>query len=110
MAGMPKQQVGVYSTPSTSQTPVPHEPVDIHYYLTEGLEGAVREKYIDDHTFTTAINSQTNTLQASPGTASQYVVFSSVSQDQLTKIDNIRDTHYKRLRFMYLDEHQVLIV
>ncbi|RPA95741.1 hypothetical protein L873DRAFT_1603355, partial [Choiromyces venosus 120613-1] len=41
---------------------------------------------------------------------SPYVVFSPVMQAQLANIERVRDTRYKRLRFMYLNDPKALIV
>ncbi|RPA92418.1 hypothetical protein L873DRAFT_1709892, partial [Choiromyces venosus 120613-1] len=39
----------------------------------------------------------------------QYMVFSPVTQDKLTAIGHLRDTHHKGLRFLYLNHEQALI-
>jgi len=52
--------------------------------------------------------SQTRAVEA--GNGGKYVVFTSVSEEQLTTIDKLYNDHYKRLRFMYLEHQQTLIV
>jgi len=52
--------------------------------------------------------SQTRAAEA--GNGGKYVVFTSVSEEQLTTIDKLCNDHYKRLRFMYLEHQQTLIV
>ncbi|KAG0126010.1 hypothetical protein HOY82DRAFT_508786 [Tuber indicum] len=44
------------------------------------------------------------------GNASEYVIFSPVTEKQLERIEKIRDTNYKELRFTYLKHPQELIV
>ncbi|KAG0638004.1 hypothetical protein HOY80DRAFT_1002110 [Tuber brumale] len=80
----------------------------MHYYLTEGLQDAEHREYIDTHSFAGAVESQTKVAEATSGV--KYVVFSPVSEEQLTKVDKLRDDRYKRLRLMYLEEQQTLIV
>lgn len=98
--------------PSTYQTRALSGLPDMHYYLTEGLEGVEHQEYGDMQSFTRAIDSQANQLY--PGNAdespSQYMVFSHVTQEDLYKIEHVRDTHYKRLRFLYLNDPKALIV
>ena len=87
----------VYPTPSisqaSSQAPSPSSPLDMHYYLPEGLEDAVHRIFIDNRSFAGAVRSQRNALRASNG--GQYLVFSPVTESQLAKIEQIRDTLQK---------------
>jgi len=59
-----------------------------------------------------AIDSQASRLgSGNPDeSASQYIVFSHVTQEELSNIDPIRDTNHKRLRFLYVNEPKALIV
>lgn len=79
----------------------------MHYYLTEGLAGAVHKKFVDNRTFAGAIKAQTNALKIRNG---WYLIFSPVTESQLAEIQRLRDTRYKRLRFFYLNEPETLIV
>jgi len=122
MATKPDKQAQAifYPTPSTSgvtsraisqdpsRAPSPSAPIDMQYYLTEGLKDAEHRKYIDNRSFAGAVKSQTRAAEA--GSGGKYVVFTSVSEEQLTTIDKLRNDHYKRLRFMYLEQQQTLIV
>ena len=103
-------QIGLHPSPSTSQpeAPSPINPLEMHCYLTEGLENAVHRRFIDSRSFSGAVRSQRNALTASNG--GQYLVFSPVTEPQFAKIDQLRDRHYRRLRFMYLTEAQTLVV
>jgi len=80
----------------------------MHYYLTEGLQEAAQREYIDNHSFAEAVESQINLVKA--GNGGKYMVFSRVSKDELTKIDQIRDAKYKSLRFLYHAHQQTLVV
>jgi len=103
---------GVYPTPpisqSSSQVPSPSRSRDMHYYLTVGLAGAVHRKFVDNRTFAGAIKAQTNALKKIRN--GQYLIFSSVTESQLAKIERLRDTRYRSLRFFYLNEPETLIV
>jgi len=105
-------QPSVYPTPpisqSSSQVPSPSRPRDMHYYLTEGLAGAVHRKFVDNRTFAGAIKAQMNALKKIRN--GQYLIFSSVTESQLAEIQRLRDTRYKGLRFFYLNEPETLIV
>ncbi|KAG0123935.1 hypothetical protein HOY82DRAFT_494705 [Tuber indicum] len=80
----------------------------MHYCLAEGLGEAAHNQYIDNRSFMAAVEWRMKELKA--GRGGQYVVFSPISEDQLTKIDEYRDNHYKQLRFTYLKYQQTLIV
>jgi len=80
----------------------------MHYYLTEGLEDAVHREFVDNHSFAGAVKSQTTALSIRNG--GQYLAFSPVTEPQLAKIEELRDTRYKQLRFFYLYQPQTLIV
>jgi len=82
-------------------------PFDMHYYLTEGLEGVEHQKY-RGATFTQAVDRAREVAVNSTG--GQYIVFSSVQQKNLAYINRTRDAHYKGLRFLYLDDEETLIV
>ncbi|PWW77597.1 hypothetical protein C7212DRAFT_179794 [Tuber magnatum] len=82
----------------------------MNYYLNDGLEGVERRQYRDARSFTRAINSQADKLGSGNLNSGQYAVFSPVSQDQLTNLECIRDTRYKSLRFLYLNDAETLIV
>ena len=68
----------------------------------------VRRQFKDNRSFAGAVKSQMNPKRACNG--GQYIVFSPVSEEQLTKIERLRDASYKQLRFMYLIDKQALIV
>ena len=80
----------------------------MHYYLTEGLEDAVHREFVDNRSFAGAVKSQTTALSIRTG--GQYLVFSPVTETQLAKIEELRDTRYKQLRFFYLYQPQTLVV
>jgi len=82
----------------------------MHYYLTEGLEGVEHQQYRGGASFKKAIQSKIDELLSVNPKAGQYVVFSSVNQSNLAYINRIRDTNYKGLRFLYLDNEETLIV
>ncbi|KAG0644708.1 hypothetical protein HOY80DRAFT_939012 [Tuber brumale] len=100
-----------YPTTSASQaashTLPPIRPIDVNYYLTAGIRGG-HWRYIDNRAFAGAIRSQTRSARA--GYGGNYLVVSSVTANDLARIENLRDEHYKQLRFMYLDQAQALIV
>ena len=81
----------------------------MHYYLTEGLEGVEHKKYRGGATFTKAIDDRFTEV-AINSMGGQYIVFSMVQQKNLAYINRIRDTNYKGLRFLYLDNEETLIV
>ncbi|RPA99819.1 hypothetical protein L873DRAFT_859704 [Choiromyces venosus 120613-1] len=106
MAVMPSPQAG------TMQHPLPPGPLQRVYLSTwsitsEKLEGVARRPYHSPASFSKAIEEQAE-LQL--GNVGQYTVFCPVTQEQLTKIDGIRETRYKSLRFMYLKDAVTLIV
>ena len=84
----------------------------MHYYLTEGLEGVEHHEYRDMHSFTKAIDLQASQLRSGNAdeSPSQYMVFSHVTPEELYKIEHVRDTQYKGLRFLYLNDPKALIV
>ena len=94
------------ASPATTVSPAPElsGPIDMRYYLTEGLEGAEHQKYSGGPAFTEAIESKAGELRG------QYVVFSSVGQKDFARVNRIRDADYKGLRFLYLDNEETLIV
>ena len=98
---MPAENVGALS-------PEPSARHDMHYYLTEGLEGVEHQQYRGVRSFIRAIESQAKELRS--GNAGQYAIFSPVTQDQLAAIERIRDTHHKGLRFNYFNSVETLIV
>jgi len=107
MAAMP------YPTPSDSSQPIePERPLDLQYYLTEGLEGVEHHNYRDIRTLKEAVNSRADTPRSDKADESlpPYLIFSPVTPRQLANIDRLRKTCYKDLRFLYLNEPQVLIV
>ncbi|RPA96288.1 hypothetical protein L873DRAFT_1744025 [Choiromyces venosus 120613-1] len=112
MAAVPAPHVRVSPTPTAPQPPDPSGPLDMHYYLTEGLEGVEHQEYRDMRSFTRAIDSQA--AESGAGNADEYpcpyMVFSPVTRDQLANIERVRDTRYKRLRFMYLNDPKALII
>jgi len=109
---MATKRLSLPPIPSTYQTRTLSELHNMHYYLTEGLEGAKHREYCDVHSFTRAINSQGSKLLSGNAdeSLSPYMVFSHVTQEELYKIEHVRDTHYKGLRFLYLNDPKVLIV
>ena len=107
MATMPAQQAGV---PSASQSSAPGATLDMDYYLNEGLEGVERQKYRGTREFTYAIESKLTELGLGDWNGGQYLVFTSVTEDKFTKLHRYRRRYHKSLRFMYLEEKEVLIV
>ncbi|CUS15112.1 unnamed protein product, partial [Tuber aestivum] len=57
--------------------------------------------------FAGAVKSQTNALRIRNG--GQYLVFSPVSEEQLAKIERLRDANYKQLHFLYVNQAQTLV-
>ena len=110
MATMPAQQAGVCPAPSASQGSAPGATLDMDYYLNEGLEGVERQKYRGTREFTYAIESKLTELGLGDWKGGQYLVFTSVTQGEFTELDRYRDRYHKSLRFMYLEEKEVLIV
>lgn len=84
----------------------------MHYYLTEGLQGVEHHEYCNVHSFTRAIDSQASKLHSDNAdeSLSQYMVFSHVTQEELYKLEQVRNTHYKGLRYLYLNDPKTLIV
>ncbi|KAG0136654.1 hypothetical protein HOY82DRAFT_549483 [Tuber indicum] len=111
MSAVPAQKVGDSAAPAAPQ---PWEPIalDTDYYLTKGLEDAEHLEYRNRDSFTGAIDSRAGELSSGGADESQcpYLILSPVTQTQLAIIENIRDTSYKRLRFLYLNDPQALIV
>ncbi|CUS12724.1 unnamed protein product [Tuber aestivum] len=97
-------------TASSSKKPESNQSVDIGYYLNEGLEGTERQQYHDVPSFARAIKSQADHLRAGNLIVGQYAVFSSVTSEELTKLEQNRDTNRKSLRFLYLNDVETLIV
>jgi len=84
----------------------------MHYYLTEGLEGVEHYEYCDIRSFKGAVDSQAEAFCSGKAdeSPSPYLIFSPVTPHQLAKIDSVRKTHYKKVRILYLNEPEVLIV
>jgi len=84
----------------------------MHSYLTEGLEGVQHHEYRDIRSFKGAVDARADLWHS--GEADErlppYLIFSPVTPHQLATIDHFRESCYKRLRFLYLEEPQVLIV
>jgi len=112
MSSMPAEQMGVPPIPSAIQSLAPSRLPDMHYYLSKGLEGVEHQEFCDLQSFMGAIESQAKKLRSANADEypSLYMVFSPVTQDQLANIEHVRDTHYKSLRFMYLNDPKALIV
>ncbi|PUU83431.1 hypothetical protein B9Z19DRAFT_1119267 [Tuber borchii] len=70
-------------------------PAEARYYLEEGLEGVERHEYRSVRSFVTTITKHMDEFQF--GGAAQYAVYSPVSDEEFTKIDNARDRHLKGL-------------
>ncbi|PUU80433.1 hypothetical protein B9Z19DRAFT_975013 [Tuber borchii] len=70
--------------------------------------GVDRLQYGGSHWFKAAINKQISGFLFNG--AAQYVVFSPVTQKDLEEINNIRDAHYRGLRFMYIGSERTLII
>ena len=84
-------------------------PAEALYYLEEGLEGVKRHQYRSVRSFITTISKQIKEFQF--GGAAQYAVYSPVSDEEFTKIDNARERDLKGgLKFLYLTNERVLIV
>ena len=100
------------SSPTLSASPILElcGPLNMHYYyLTEGLEGVEHKKYRGGATFTKAIDDKFTEV-AINSMCEQYIVFSSVQKKNLAYINRIRDTRYKGLHFLYLENEETLIV
>ena len=110
MSAVPGPQVDFSSTTTASLTQELSGPLDMHYYLTEGLEGVEHQKYCGRASFTKAIELKIDESRLVNSKGGQYVVFSSVEKKHLAYINRIRDTNYKGLRFLYLDNEKTLIV
>lgn len=109
---MPTKRLSLRPIPSAYQTRALSGLPDMHYYLTKGLEGVEHHEYRDIHSFTRAIDSQAGQLRSCEADElpTKYMVFSHVTQEEFSNIDHVRDTQYKGLRFLYLDDPKVLIV
>ncbi|KAG0134132.1 hypothetical protein HOY82DRAFT_602978 [Tuber indicum] len=81
-------------------------------YFTEGLEGANHLEYQGIDSFTTAIESQLEKLRSgnTNGYTIQYLIVTLVTQHELAKVQQIRDSYLKGLRFMYLNDTKTLII
>ena len=110
MSAVPGPQVDFSPTTTASLTQELSGPLDMHYYLTEGLEGVEHQKYCGRASFTKAIELKIDESRLVNSKGGQYVVFSSVEKKHLAYINRIRDTNYKGLRFLYLDNEKTLIV
>ncbi|KAG0138636.1 hypothetical protein HOY82DRAFT_476103 [Tuber indicum] len=82
----------------------------MHYYLTEGLGGTEHREFINNSSLAAVVRWQTTALREGQG--AHYLVFSPVTEAQLTEIDGLRlrDTGYERLRFLHLNQEHVLII
>ncbi|PUU80731.1 hypothetical protein B9Z19DRAFT_1191630 [Tuber borchii] len=98
----------------SSQTKKPEAALDIQVYLTEGLEGVEHHEYDDIRSFKGPVNAQAkaflNAKDDESSSPSPYLIFSHVTPHQLGTIDKIRKTQYKKVRILYLEEREVLIV
>ena len=112
MAAVHTQQGDVSLTPGSPQQIERMSPREMHYYLTEGLEGVEHEEYLGIRSFKRAVDSRVDAVCSgkSDQCSTPYLLFRPVTQHQLEIIERVRDTHYKRLRFLYLNELQALIV
>ncbi|KAG0133074.1 hypothetical protein HOY82DRAFT_669170 [Tuber indicum] len=113
MPAMLAQQADAYPTPPDSSQPIePARPLDMHYYLTEGLEGVEHHEYHDIRSFKGAVDSRSDAMCL--GKADEflppYLILSPVTPRQLANIDQVRKTRYKNLRILYLNEPKTLIV
>ena len=108
MAALSAKQADAAPTPNTPQHIERKSPLDMHYYLTEGLEGVKHHEFRDIQSFKGAVDAlrSGNVDECFP----PYLIFSPVTTRQLAKIDRFRETGYKRLRILYLNEPKVLIV
>lgn len=108
MAALSAKQADVAPTANTPQHIERKRPLDMHYYLTEGLEGVEHHEYRDILSFKRALDA----LRSGKADEyfSPYLIFSPVTPRQLANIDRLRETGYKRPRFLYLNEPKVLIV
>lgn len=99
-----------YASGSASGSPeqIKFAPAEVHCYLEEGLNGVQRYQYRNASSFITATNKQIREFQL--GGAAQYAIFSPVTDEEFTKIDNTRNRHNKGLRFLYLANEKTLIV
>jgi len=110
MAATATQGMDVSLISSNAQTPQTSVPLDTHYYLTEGLEGIERQQYRSTRSFSKAIDKLKDEFRSGNSSARQYLVFISVTQEQLEKIHHLRETRLKGLGTMYLKNEEVLIV
>ena len=110
MATPATQEANVLSISSNAQTPQPSAPLDIHYYLTVGLEGIERQQYRSARSLRKAIDKLHDEFDSGNSSASQYLVFVSVTQEHIEKIERLSKTHFKGLSTMYLKSEEVLIV
>ena len=83
MAATATQGVDVSLISSNAQTPQTSVPLDTHYYLTEGLEGIERQQYRSTRSFSKAIDKLKDEFRSGNSSARQYLVFVSVTQEQL---------------------------
>jgi len=112
MAAVHTEQGDVSPTPSSPQQIERMSPREMHYYLTEGLEGVEHEGYRDIRSVKRAVDSRVNMVRSGKADecGTPYLVFCPVTQKQLANIERVRDARYKILRFLYLNEPQTLII
>lgn len=108
MATITAAEASASITSSASQIATLPTPANMQRYLMEGLEGVERLQYHGAKPFNKTIHKLITEFQ--PGGAAPYVVFSPVTQEQLTDIDRICQRRFKGLRFMYLNDGSTLII
>ncbi|PUU72518.1 hypothetical protein B9Z19DRAFT_660284 [Tuber borchii] len=96
------------SLASAHLSPQPSAPHDINYYLTEGLNNVEHQRFKNNKSFIGDIDKQVTKLRS--GNASQYLVFTLVTQDQFVAIERMRQNHHKGIRFHYFNREETLIV
>ncbi|KAG0638561.1 hypothetical protein HOY80DRAFT_1077603 [Tuber brumale] len=86
--------------------------MDYNYFTKELLEGVECHEYQNISSFTTAIKLRLDKLHSGHAIryTGQYMVVTQVAQHELANIEQIRNTHYKGLRFTYLNDTEDLII
>ncbi|PUU81608.1 hypothetical protein B9Z19DRAFT_1190926 [Tuber borchii] len=105
---MPLEQSIVNVAPFTSQIFAHGAPPKTINYLRDGLVGVDRLQYHGPHSFETAIGKHINGFLSNRAT--QYVVFSPITQQEFEDIKNIRNAHHKELRLMHIGNQKTLII
>jgi len=105
---MPRYHTSVDVAPPTFQTLAQSAPSKTVNYLRDGLTGVDHLPYRGPRSFTRVMAKRIDGFEFNG--AAQYVVFSPVTPQAFEEINDIRNTHFKGLRFMYIGGARILII